>query len=42
MTTGPGSPRFPHVVVVGPGAIGLCLAVRLARSGGRVTLIDHR
>ena len=42
LTTGPRSPRFPHVAVVGPGAIGLCLAVRLARSGGRVTLIDHR
>ena len=31
-----------HVVVIGPGAIGLCLAVRLARRGQRVTLIDHR
>jgi 2-dehydropantoate 2-reductase len=31
-----------HVVVIGPGAIGLCLAVRLARQGRRVTLIDHR
>ena len=33
---------FKHVVVIGPGAIGLCLAVHLARQGRRVTLIDHR
>ena len=33
---------FKHVVVIGPGAIGLCLAVYLARQGRRVTLIDHR
>ena len=36
------SPQFKHVVVVGPGAIGCCLAVRLALAGARVTLIDHR
>jgi 2-dehydropantoate 2-reductase len=33
---------FKHVVIIGPGAIGLCLAVRLASQGRRVTLIDHR
>ena len=43
----PGKARphgFRHVAVVGPGAVGLCLAVRLARaaSGPRVTLIDYR
>ena len=34
---------FTHVAIIGPGAVGLCLAVRMA--GGpaapRVTLIDH-
>jgi 2-dehydropantoate 2-reductase len=33
---------FKHVAIIGPGAIGLCLAVHLARGGRRVTLIDHR
>jgi len=35
---------FAHVAIIGPGAIGLCLAVRLARSRGgpQVTLVDHR
>ncbi len=35
---------FRHVAVVGPGAIGLVYAVRLAGADGgpRVTLIDHR
>ncbi|MCX5684615.1 MAG: 2-dehydropantoate 2-reductase [Planctomycetota bacterium] len=35
---------FKHVVVIGPGAIGCCLAVRLALAAGgpKVTLIDHR
>ena len=39
----PGNP-FAHIVVVGPGAIGCMLAVRLALAGPspRVTLIDHR
>ena len=39
----PGNP-FAHVAVIGPGAIGCMLAVRLARAGPskRVTLIDHR
>jgi 2-dehydropantoate 2-reductase len=31
-----------HVVVIGPGAIGCMMAVRLAKAGPRVTLIDHR
>jgi 2-dehydropantoate 2-reductase len=30
-----------HVAVIGPGAIGCCLAVRLALAGHKVTLIDH-
>ena len=35
---------FTHVAIVGPGAIGCCLAVRLALAPGgpKVTLIDHR
>jgi len=35
--------EFHHVAVIGPGAIGLCVAVRLARltGGPAVTLIDH-
>lgn len=35
---------FAHVAVIGPGAIGLVFAVRLARSPGgpAVTVIDHR
>jgi 2-dehydropantoate 2-reductase len=35
---------FRHVAIVGPGAIGCCLAVRLALAPGgpKVTLIDHR
>ena len=34
---------FTHVAIVGPGAIGCMLAVRLALGGpSRVTLIDHR
>jgi 2-dehydropantoate 2-reductase len=35
---------FTHVAIIGPGAIGCMLAVRLARAGPspRVTLIDHR
>jgi len=39
-----GGYSFGHVAVVGPGAIGLVYAVRLARADGgpRVTLIDHR
>ena len=41
MTDGPRT--FDHVAVIGPGAIGLCVAIRLAqRSGGpKVTLVDH-
>ncbi len=41
MTDGPRT--FDHVAVIGPGAIGLCVAIRLAQptSGPRVTLIDH-
>ena len=37
-------PRFRHVAIVGPGAIGSCLAVRLAvaEDGPRVTLVDYR
>ncbi len=37
-------PSFRHVAVVGPGAIGLVYAVRLAAADGgpRITLIDHR
>ncbi len=31
-----------HVVVIGPGAIGCMMAVRLARASARITLIDHR
>jgi 2-dehydropantoate 2-reductase len=36
--------RPSHVVIIGPGAIGACLAMRLATAadGPRVTLIDHR
>jgi 2-dehydropantoate 2-reductase len=39
MTTG-----FNHVVVIGPGAIGCCVAVRMALAPGapKITLIDHR
>jgi len=35
---------FTYVAVIGPGAIGCCLAVRLALAPGgpKVTLIDHR
>ena len=35
---------FTHVAIIGPGAIGCCLAVRLALAPGgpKVTLIDHR
>jgi 2-dehydropantoate 2-reductase len=35
---------FTRVVIIGPGAIGCCLAVRLAlaRGGPQVTLVDHR
>jgi 2-dehydropantoate 2-reductase len=35
---------FTHVAVIGPGAIGCCLAVRLALAPGgpKVTLIDYR
>jgi 2-dehydropantoate 2-reductase len=43
--TDPHSSRPPvHVAVIGPGAIGLCFAVRLAMApcNLRVTLIDHR
>jgi 2-dehydropantoate 2-reductase len=38
------SPPFGHVAVIGPGAIGCVLAVRLALAphGPRVTLLDHR
>lgn len=38
------SPRFRHVAVIGPGAVGCTLAVRLAlsRSALQVTLIDYR
>jgi len=34
---------FPHVVLIGPGAVGLCVAVHLATADGgpHVTLIDH-
>ncbi|MBL7139640.1 MAG: 2-dehydropantoate 2-reductase [Planctomycetes bacterium] len=34
---------FQHVVIVGPGAVGLCVAVHLAGTDGgpRVTLVDH-
>ncbi|HUU09931.1 MAG TPA: 2-dehydropantoate 2-reductase [Phycisphaerae bacterium] len=34
---------FTHVAIIGPGAVGLCLAVRLAGAPAapRVTLIDH-
>ena len=34
---------FQHVVVIGPGAIGLCVAIRLAQrdDGPQVTVIDH-
>ncbi len=41
MTEGPCG--IQHVAVIGPGAIGLCLAIRLARmtGGPAVTLIDH-
>ncbi|MFO8013850.1 MAG: 2-dehydropantoate 2-reductase N-terminal domain-containing protein, partial [Phycisphaerae bacterium] len=41
MTDGPRT--FRHVAVVGPGAIGLCVAIRLAQptGGPQVTLIDH-
>jgi 2-dehydropantoate 2-reductase len=36
-------PAFQHVAVIGPGALGLCVAVRLAQGpdGPRVTVIDH-
>lgn len=34
--------RLAHVVVIGPGAIGCAVAVRLARAAAQVTLIDHR
>lgn len=41
VTEGPST--FRHVAVVGPGAIGLCVAIRLARpdDGPQVTLIDR-
>jgi len=37
-------PPFRHVAVIGPGAIGLVFAVRLAclKGGPRVTLVDYR
>jgi 2-dehydropantoate 2-reductase len=40
----PNTQPFRHIVILGPGAIGSVLAVRLARAadGRRVTLIDHR
>jgi 2-dehydropantoate 2-reductase len=33
--------KSARVAIIGPGAIGLCLAVHLARSGLRVTVVDH-
>jgi 2-dehydropantoate 2-reductase len=39
----PNAQPIRHVAIIGPGAIGLVLAVRLALAGGaKVTLIDHR
>ena len=42
LPTTPHQPSFSRVAVIGPGAIGCCVVVRLAAAGFQVTLIDHR
>jgi 2-dehydropantoate 2-reductase len=35
-------PAAKQIIIVGPGALGTLFAVRLARSGAAVTILDHR